>query len=584
VATTKIPFAFGKNGTLPADVVTQVLAFIGRRGAGKTYGANKLVEGLLGIHAQTVVIDPIGNWYGLRLTADGKAKAFDIPVFGGLRGDIPIEAEAGALIANVIVDHGISAVIDVSQFSKSNRRKFVTDFAEQLFMRRKSDPAPMHVVLEEAQIFAPQRVGRGNERMLGAFEDLIRLGRNHGIGISMLSQRPQSVNKEVLNQVEALIAFQLNGAHERRAVEEWVRYQGLDIKKMVDELPSLPVGTAFLWSPQWLRQLRKIRIAKKKTYDASATPQQKTMRRLGKQVRSLGHKPRPLKASDLDELRKAMKDIVERAEERDPVALRKRIAMLEAQLRKRPETKAERVEVPVLTQRDLKSLEKLSDKLSSINGGVAAYHKATEDAVADIRARLGVIDTNLRLGITAQTRAAPQTADAQRLSTTNGTTQLRKGARRMLGVLASFSPGTMTKRQVAGAAKMKSTSGTFNSYWSQLNKSGLIAPSPRDPKQWQITDRGRAILGASYEEVPRSLEGRMAYWRSRLRAGAVRILDTVYSFDTGPVPKETLAATVGMSPNSGTFNSYLSLLKKNRLLAGDASGFTLHPWLLGEDS
>lgn len=51
--------------------------------------------------------------------------------------------------------------------------------------------------------------------MLGAVEDIVRLGRNYGSGCMLLSQRPQSVNKEVLNQVECLFVGQINEAHAR---------------------------------------------------------------------------------------------------------------------------------------------------------------------------------------------------------------------------------------------------------------------------------------------------------------------------------------------------------------------------------
>jgi len=56
---------FSPDLQLPLDAVTQTFAFLARRGAGKTYGAGKLAEGMLGAGAQVVVLDPIGNWYGL---------------------------------------------------------------------------------------------------------------------------------------------------------------------------------------------------------------------------------------------------------------------------------------------------------------------------------------------------------------------------------------------------------------------------------------------------------------------------------------------------------------------------------------
>ena len=99
--------------------------------------------------------------------------------------------------------------------------------------------------------------------MLGAMEDIVRLGRNYGIGCSLISQRPQSVHKDVLSQVECLVVLQMNGAHERKAIESWVVDHGIDVKEMVRELPSLEIGEAFVWSPQWLRFLGKVKIKKK---------------------------------------------------------------------------------------------------------------------------------------------------------------------------------------------------------------------------------------------------------------------------------------------------------------------------------
>src|SRR5690349_6134428 len=88
--------------TLPIDATTEALGFLGRRGSGKTYAAQKFAEELHRAGAQFVVVDVVGNWYSLRLAADGKSPGIPIPVFGGLHGDIPIEPTGGKLIADVI--------------------------------------------------------------------------------------------------------------------------------------------------------------------------------------------------------------------------------------------------------------------------------------------------------------------------------------------------------------------------------------------------------------------------------------------------------------------------------------------------
>lgn len=312
----------GRDLELPANAATQVLGLIGRRGSGKTYGAGKLVEGLLEASAQVVIFDSVGSWWGLRLAADGKKPGFEVPVFGGRHGDIPLEPGAGAFVADVVIERGISVVLDLSGFRKAQRQRFVTEFAEELFHRKKSKPSPVHLVFEEAQLLAPQQSRGDTARMLGAIEDLVRLGRNYGIGCTLISQRPQSVNKEVLNQVEALFVFQLTGPQERKAIQAWVVDQAIDVSEMVDELPALPRGSCFVWSPQWLRILDRYKIGKKRTYDASATPE-------------LGAKrvePRTLEAQDLEQLQVAMAKVVQEAERNDPKALRAQVGKLEREL------------------------------------------------------------------------------------------------------------------------------------------------------------------------------------------------------------------------------------------------------------
>ena len=69
------------NLTLPLDAVTEKLAWLGRTGSGKTYGAMKLAELMLEAGAQ---IGALGVWRGLRVPAQKKGgTAFDVVVFGG---------------------------------------------------------------------------------------------------------------------------------------------------------------------------------------------------------------------------------------------------------------------------------------------------------------------------------------------------------------------------------------------------------------------------------------------------------------------------------------------------------------------
>ncbi len=309
--------------SLPNDAVTQTMACIGRKGAGKTYLASLLAEQMLGIRAQVVIIDPVGNWWGLRVAADGKSKGKDIFIAGGEHGDVPVLPETGARFAKLIVEKNISIVLDVSGFRQGERKRFAADFAEEFFHLKKAQRSAVHLFVEEAQLFAPQRTGPEEARMLGAFENIIRLGRNYGIGATMISQRPQSINKEVLSQVECLCVLQVNGTHERKALEEWVQEAGAD-RKLVGELPGLSRGEGYIWSPSWLRIFERVKFGKKVTFDASATPE------VGKTTKAA-----LLSTVDVEALKSDLQEVIASAEKDDPKVLRREIAGLRKQLTER---------------------------------------------------------------------------------------------------------------------------------------------------------------------------------------------------------------------------------------------------------
>src|SRR6185436_11224011 len=166
-----------------------------------------------------VVADPIGVWWGLRAAADGKAAGLPILVMGGDHGDVPLEVTAGELVADLVVDEQLSVVLDLARFRKGEQTRFMQDFAERLYHRNR---APIHLVLDEADAFAPQRPVPGEQRLLGAIEDLVRRGRARGIGVSLATQRAAVLNKNVLTQVEVLVALRLIAPQDRAAVEAWI--------------------------------------------------------------------------------------------------------------------------------------------------------------------------------------------------------------------------------------------------------------------------------------------------------------------------------------------------------------------------
>jgi hypothetical protein len=315
------------NLSFPPAIVTESVMVLGRKGSGKTNTGRLMFEQMFGLGAQCVALDPVGNWWGLRLSASGKRVGLDIPIFGGSQGSLPLSHRAGKLIAQLIVDRGISCVLDLKKFTRTQFKEFAADFAEELFQLKKDNISPLHLFVEEARLFAPQMLkGKIDLRMLDAFEQIVRLGRNYGLGVSLLDQRPQSVNKEVTSQTEVLIAHQMVENEGRVSIEKWVRSRKTKGADQLEHLDELQLGEAFVWSPGLLRSFSRITVNKKETYDSSATPT------LGKK-RSVVM--RPLSSKDLVKLRDAMADVVAEAEANDPTKLQLAVGSLRRDLAER---------------------------------------------------------------------------------------------------------------------------------------------------------------------------------------------------------------------------------------------------------
>jgi DNA helicase HerA-like ATPase len=236
---------------LPITAVTQKFAVLGTSGSGKSFTAMKMAELMLAINAQIIAVDPVSIWWSLRLAKNGKSVGYEqVRVFGGDHGDLPLTKESGTLVGRLLAERRFSAVLDVSQFTTGEMKRFLTDFAESFFQAKKHSKSPVHLFLEECQTYIPQdKSDRDDPVMLNRWERLIKFFRNYGGGTSMISQQPQSVNKKCLNLADTLFAMRTIGSHERKAILSWVKDVVESEVDLVARLPKLPTGTAHIWSP-----------------------------------------------------------------------------------------------------------------------------------------------------------------------------------------------------------------------------------------------------------------------------------------------------------------------------------------------
>ena len=58
---------------LPEGALAQHLAVLGKTGSGKSSVLRLLVEGLLSVGKPVCIIDPKGDWWGLKSSSSGKS-------------------------------------------------------------------------------------------------------------------------------------------------------------------------------------------------------------------------------------------------------------------------------------------------------------------------------------------------------------------------------------------------------------------------------------------------------------------------------------------------------------------------------
>lgn len=253
------------NLKMPLNAATKTFAILAKRGAGKTYTAGVFAEELSKNNIPFVVFDPIDVWWGLRLAANGKDKGLPVVVFGLEHADIPLTRYMGAQIAQAIVKENISCVISTFGMPKVAMRQLIQEFSEELL---NINNTPRQVFIEEAHEFVPQRVQSAGAKCFSAVESLVVMGRNRGIGVTLINQRAATINKDVLTQLDTLLAFRNVSPQDRKALKDWVEYHSADgdFEAFMQSLPSLPTGEGWVWSPEFMGIFKKIKIRKRETF------------------------------------------------------------------------------------------------------------------------------------------------------------------------------------------------------------------------------------------------------------------------------------------------------------------------------
>lgn len=570
----------GRGFTLPVNIVSQATAVLGVRGKGKTSTAVVVVEEALDNNVQVIVIDPTDVWHGLRSSKDGKKAGHPVVILGGEHGDLPLAAESGNAVADFAVENRVPMILSLRHLKKGAAQRFVAEFCEQLYHRKGESEhrRPLLLVLDEASRYVPQRVMNVKDsyltRSVGAVEDIVRQGRASGFGILMIDQRPATLNKDVLTQVEMLIAHAVTSPQDRKALDEWI--QGHDAHDQRDEfvrdLASLERGEAWFWMPA-ADLFKRVHVRARHTFDSSRTPE------IGEEEA----RPEKFAKVDLAVLGRQLQEAVQTAIENDPKRLRRRIAELEVEL-------ADAGESSELQRR----LEELEQELAAVP---QRLEEAAASAVAALRRDALPHFEGLRHVLTngwtppaapvepmrsyarvpvdrlPPQRAPRRVTERQRVSP-NGNDGLGGPHRKILNALAWLE--TIGVRQapveaLAFVAGYRPGGGAFNNPRGALRTRGLIDYPTNGTVV--LTDAGRAA--ADPPEAPRTRSVLHGMVMSKLSGPEQKILQPLLDAYPDAMPIDELATASGYSQGGGAFNNPRGRLRTLGLIDYPQAGYAV---------
>jgi hypothetical protein len=563
--TDKIKLARGLS--LPAEAMLQRFAILAMSGAGKSNVAAVMCEQMYG-KVPWVVIDPKGDWWGLRSSKTGKSAGLDVPIFGGLHADIPLYEDGGAVMADAVAHELTHSIIDVSEFeTKAAMLRFLTDFAERIYRVNKT---PIVVVLEEADEFIPQKTNSPAEaKSVGVWSRVQKRGRTRGIFTVLVAQRIAELAKAVLNQADTVIALRATAKLDRDAIKGWIEYAAA-AREILDSLPTLDDGHGWFASPQKLKRTELVHFDQRHTFDSGSTP-------------SLGDARETVKLAsiDLSAMEERMKETIERARADDPDLLRKQIRELQVSLANQVEAnealkldvekalnsrEREPVDMPVpvldedthaevtLAVDDLRNLVRPLPEL------VSTLVAVSENVGAHLTKAETLLDGSGELPPGAPTGSPPSPpqggaprprppAPPRRDTSGEATTDLQPSEQKLLDAvmwwyqLGQHAPTKQMVAIVGGYSAGKKIGGRLGNLFGALRTKGLI--DYPGPGSVALTPDGHATAQPpGFEATTAAIQAAVM---SHLDPSEARLLQAVIDHYPSPVDKREAAAEAGYS-------------------------------------
>jgi uncharacterized protein len=549
---------------IPDEALQQHVIALGKTRSGKSSKLRLIVERFLDRKKPVCIIDPKGDWWGLKSSGDGKNAGYPIIIFGSehaRHADIRINQHSGAAIAELIATGNRPALIDMRGMSPSYRNKFFIDFAKTYFTHATGERV---LAIDEVHNFAPQ----GKVRDIEAGDTLHWANRliteGAGMGITMLSasQRPQKVHKDFVTSHETLIACRVIHKLDRDAIRDWIDACGdPDVgKDVLATLASMKREEAWVYSPEADFGPERITFPMFQTYD-SFKPQAIQAKRL-----------KGWADVDMGEVQARLAKVVEEAKANDPRELKAEIAKLRADLAKKPIVTADPEKIAAAEARGFKRGFEEATKEATIH-----FNSLRELARSTVAGFASSFDSNIRaerLAIIKHETIPPPTPIASSpprpapavisrpSSGENGT--VSPTVRKIIDAIHRANPMALSFDAAASRAAVSKRSSAYGSYRKQVAAS---------PEVNQRSD-GRYESAPSYAEPPGPGIDPVEEFASRLPPSYGTMLRVIAR--EGSVTKEQVASMANVSPTSSGLSAGISELTKLSLIQKDGEFYRLH--------
>lgn len=193
-----------------------------------------IVEESLRNNVLSCIIDPEGEYWTL-------AEKFPVLILGGETAHLPMHQALIELYIETMLETGLSVVFDLSEYIDAQQTELYALIADMIFMKESQHKKKMRLIVEEAQIYAPQGLSsKGGE----ASQRIAKRGRKRGLDSLWATQRPQAIDKNVLSQCNRFWFGGIQSELDYKAIKTYVEQAGISF----NDLKALNPGQFYYYS------------------------------------------------------------------------------------------------------------------------------------------------------------------------------------------------------------------------------------------------------------------------------------------------------------------------------------------------